>query len=288
MADQYYKEIETTGEFVKVEKPVVELEPGDSVRRSGQVDYYQMKLQQIEAQKDYGPFTWMLYNCEDGLFKNLTQSTITRLIYISTFLGYDGYLVHDNYKTLKEEQLKKKIGVSDREFNSFWKEISIDNKIVYEDNKRIFINKDIFMKGELPKKVIKSKDVVRLAVGGVRALYENVDSVRSHKNLSYLFKIIPFVNKEWNIVCKNPKEKEREFIDYMTISEFCEAVGYSKSHARKLINTLSTITFNGQHALIYITMDFNIDKSKITMNPNLYWAGSDWNHVKYLAYWFKD
>ena len=85
-----------------------------------------------------------------------------------------------------------------------------------------------------------------------------------------------------------PKEKEREFIDYMTISEFCEAVGYSKSHARKLINTLSTITFNGQHALIYITMDFNIDKSKITMNPNLYWAGSDWNHVKYLAYWFKD
>lgn len=287
MADQYYKEIETTGEFVKVEKPVVELEPGDSVRRSGQVDYYQMKLQQIEAQKDYGPFTWMLYNCEDGLFKNLTQSTITRLIYISTFLGYDGYLVHDNYKTLKKEQLKKKIGVSDREFNSFWKEISIDNKIVYEDNKRIFINKDIFMKGELPKKVIKSKDVVRLAVGGVRALYENVDSVRSHKNLSYLFKIIPFVNKEWNIVCKNPKEKEREFIDYMTVAEFCDAIGYNKSNARKLINSLSSITFNGEHALIYVTLDFNIEKSKITMNPNLYWAGTDWSNVKYLSYWFK-
>lgn len=143
------------------------------------------------------------------------------------------------------------------------------------------------MKGELPKKVMKSKDIIRLAVNGVRALYENVDSVRAHKNLSYLFKIIPFVNKEWNIVCKNPKEREREFIDYMTISEFCEVIGYSKSNARKLINTLSSITFNRQPALIYVTMDFNINKSKITMNPNLYWAGTNWNNVQYLAYWFK-
>lgn len=286
MADQYYKEIEETGEFVKVEKPVVELEPGDSVRRSEQINFYQKKLQQTEMQKDYGLFIWMLYNSEDGIFNNLTQSTITRLIYMSTFLGYDGYLVHDNYRTLKKEQLKSKIGVSDREFNSFWKEISIDNKIVYEENKRIFINKDVFMKGELPKKAIKNKDIIRLAVSGVRSLYENVDSIRSHKNLSYLFKIIPFVNKEWNIVCKNPKEKEREFIDYMTISEFCKAVGYDTSHARRLINALSLITFNGQPALIYVTLDFNINKSKIVMNPNLYWAGSDWSNVKYLSYWF--
>ena len=23
------------------------------------------------------------------------------------------------------------------------------------------------------------------------------------------------------------------------------------------------------------------------MNPNLYWAGTDWSNVKYLSYWFK-
>lgn len=108
MADQYYKEIEETGEFVKVEKPVVELELGDSVRRSEQINFYQKKLQQTEMQKDYGLFIWMLYNSEDGIFNNLTQSTITRLIYMSTFLGHDGYLVHDNYRTLKKEQLKAK------------------------------------------------------------------------------------------------------------------------------------------------------------------------------------
>lgn len=285
MEDKYYKEIESTGEFVEVNN-VVELNPGDSVRRKEQEMYYQMKLQQTEAQKDYGPFTWMLYCGENGILNNLTQSTVTRLIYMATFLGYDGYLVHDNYKTLKKDQLKQKINVSDREFNSFWKEIAIDNDIVYEQNTRIFMNKNIFIKGELSKKVIKNKEIVRLAARGVRALYENVDSVRSHKNLSYLFKIIPFVNKEWNIVCKNPKEKERELIDYMTISEFCESIGYSKANARKLINMLSGITFNGQSALIYVTMDFNINKSKITMNPNLYWAGTDWNNVKYLSYWF--
>ena len=268
-------------------QPIDYFYEGDSIRTKEQSDYYQMKLHQTEEQKDYGPFTWLLYNCGNEIFENLSQSTITRLIYMSTFLGYDGYLVHDNYKTLKKEQLKKKINVSEREFNSFWKEISVDNNIVSEGNSRIFMNKDIFIKGELPKRIIKSKDVVRLAAKGVRALYENVDSVRAHKNLSYLFKIIPFVNKEWNIVCKNPREKEREFIDYMTVAEFCDAIGYNKSNARKLINSLSSITFNGEHALIYVTLDFNIEKSKITMNPNLYWAGTDWSNVKYLSYWFK-
>lgn len=113
------------------------------IKTKKQQDFYQMKLRQIEAQKDYGPFTWMLYNSEEGIFNNLTQSTITRLIYVSTFLGYDGYLVHDNYKTLKKDQLKEKVGVSDREFNSFWKEIAIDNKIIYEDNKRYFYERRI-------------------------------------------------------------------------------------------------------------------------------------------------
>ena len=70
------------------------------------------------------------------------------------------------------------------------------------------------------------------------------------------------------------------------IAEFCKAVGYNPAHARRLINTLSLITFNGQPALIYVTLDFNINKSKIVMNPNLYWAGSEWSNVKYLSYWF--
>ena len=259
---------------------------GDSIRTKEQTDFYQKKLNQTEAQKDYGPFTWMLYNSQDGILKNLTASTITRLIYMATFLGYDGYLVHDNYKTLTKEQLKKKINVSNREFNYFWKEVTIDNKIIYEDNTRVFIDKNYFMKGELSENIIKNNDIIRIAAKGVRSLYENVDTTRSHKSLSYLFKIIPFINKEWNIACKNVSEKERDFIDCMPISEFCNIVGYDKSKAKRLINTLSKITFNGEHALVYVTMDFKINEAKIVMNPNLYWAGSNWEHVKYLSGWF--
>lgn len=83
-------------------------EEGDVTYTKKQRDFYFMKLQQTEAQKDYGPFVWMLYHSGEGIFDTLTQSTVTRLIYMSTFLGYDGYLVHDNYKTLTKEQLKKR------------------------------------------------------------------------------------------------------------------------------------------------------------------------------------
>ena len=264
---------------------LIELEEGDTVRTKAQQDFYQMKLRQTESQKDYGPFTWMLYNCGNEIFSNLRASTLTRLIYISTFLGYNGYLVNDNYTILTKEKLKRKINISNTDFYDFWNEI-VSFNFIYEEDNKIIMNKNVFTKGELTKNIIKNYDVVRLAVNGVRALYENVDSVRSHKNLSYLFKIIPFVNKEWNIICKNPKEKNRELINYMSIPEFCVAIGYNKSNARKLINTLSMITFNGQPALIYITMDFKIEKAKIVINPNLYWAGTNWENVKYLSYWF--
>lgn len=263
-----------------------QFEEGASIISKKQKDYYQMKLQQTEAQKDYGPFTWMLYNCGQEIFKDLTASTITRLMYMSTFLGYDGFLVYDNKKTLKKDALKKKLGVSNQEFSSFWKETAVDNNIVYEDNTRIYMNKKIFLKGVLPKEISKNHDVIKLAANGVRTLYENVDSVRSHKNLSYLFRMIPFLNKEWNILSKNPNEKEREFIEYMTMSEFCDEIGYNKSHARRLVNSLSGIRFGGQPALLYVTLDFAINKTKIVMNPNLLWAGTQWENVKYLSYWF--
>lgn len=263
------------------------LDIGDSVRTKNQKDYYRMKQMQTEAQQDYGPFTWMLYNCEQEIFKNLTPSTITRLIYVSTFLGYNGFLVHDNGRTLKKDALKKKLGVSNQEFSSFWKKVSVNNNIIYkEEDSRIYMNKDIFIKGTLPKKVIKNKDIVRLAANGVRTLYENVDSVRAHKNLSYLFRMIPFLNKEWNILCKNPYETEREYIKYMTMGEFCDEIGYDRTNARRLINSLARIRFNGQPALLYVTLDFAVTETKIVMNPNLLWAGIQWDNVKYLSYWF--
>jgi hypothetical protein len=65
-------------------------------------------------------------------------------------------------------------------------------------------------------------------------------------------------------------------------------IGYNTSNARKLVNSLSAITFNGESALVYVTLDFAVNKSKIVINPNLYWAGSNWENVKYLSYWFRN
>lgn len=109
----------STGELFSIDGTAVLLNEGDRVSSKKQVDYYYMKLHQTEQQKDYGPFTWMLYNCGQNILPGLTQPTITRLIYTSTYLGYDGFLVTDNGKTMTKAMLKRKLGIGKMNFSTF-------------------------------------------------------------------------------------------------------------------------------------------------------------------------
>ena len=71
---------------------------------------------------------------------------------------------------------------------------------------------------------------------------ENViDSIK--ENQGYLFKIIPWVNQEWNIVCWNPDEIERNKLQYMTMGDFAEKIGYERSNTKRLAKILSEVTF---------------------------------------------
>ena len=64
-----------------------------------------------------------------------------------------------------------------------------------------------------------------------------------HTNLGYIFKLIPYVNCEYNIICHNPLEKDLDLIEPMTVGEFCEAIGYDKTNASRLIKIYNEIIF---------------------------------------------
>lgn len=282
MTDQYYKEIESTGEFVKVEKPVVELEPGDSVRRSGQVDYYQKKKIQTKIQKDYGPFIFLIYYPAEELNLNILSASLTRLIYLSTFLSFDGWLVTDDGFSIDKALCGEILKVSDDTFLNFWNEMIKEN-IFFYNNGRIYLNKNILKRGDLPK----NTNAIRLNCETVRYLYEHCQSVSGHKNLSYIFKIIPWVNRTWNIICWNPEEKERGFIEYMKLGDFAEKVGYDRTHAKRLANALSKVKFKkrgeyrDKRAFLYVIDDgFKPDEWIIVMNPLVYYGGDNYKCIK--------
>lgn len=67
----------------------------------------------------------------------------------------------------------------------------------------------------------------------MRKLYIMVQPSQ-HKHLGYLFKMLPYVNLEYNVLCHNPLESNLDDIQLMTVSEFCGAIGYDISNWHRL------------------------------------------------------
>jgi hypothetical protein len=260
---------------------ITTINQGDSIRRKEQDDYYRLKQQQTELQKDYGPFTWLLYTMKEDLNFNISDANLTRLIYLSTFLHYKGYLVDNQGHSICKGICKEILSVSEYTFCIFWNEM-IDNNIFKYEDQRIFLNKSMFKKGKLNK----DEHAIRLNCETIRYLYEHCQNVNGHKKLGYIFKIIPWINLEWNIVCWNPEETERRFINYMTLGDFAEKVGYERKNAKRLAKDLSDVKFKRakeyehKHAFLYVINDcFDPEKWIIVMNPMIYYGGTDYRKV---------
>lgn len=196
---------------------------------------------------------------------------------------------------MKKVDLINRIGVGKREFHNFMKCMK-ENKIIIEELDKhkggYYINNEIFFRGALLDKDIvsfakRNTFITRLYIDGIRRLYSNA-TVRSHKTLSYLFRLIPFINREYNVVCFNPLETDKRKIQPMSLSQMAECLGYDKSQAVRLYKTLKEITFivddQSVRAMRYVTSEIgNYDKYSVFINPKLYYAGDKWNEVEILG-----
>lgn len=244
-----------------------------------------------EKFKEYGGFVWNVYNINEKTFPQLKPSSITRLMFLSTYLNYDGYLMYNKRTIMNKKQLFETMKLSEREFHYFYKEL-IDYKILKTVDDKLYINQDLFGKGQLHKKIIaefsfKEKYITRLYIDGIRELYDK-STPRSHKTLSYLFQILPYVNRQYNIVCFNPLENDLNLVQGMSLGQFCETIGYSEHNSNKLFRTLFEPQFiiNGKvtTAMRYV-VDKGLEKSTYSMfiNPKVYYAGNRWKDVEVLG-----
>lgn len=244
-----------------------------------QINAIHKKLKQKKTQNELGAFTWLLFNNTQELLPNVSPANITRLMYVSTFLGYYGYLINNNIAMTKKE-LQKKLKLDRRYFSAFWDEM-IEQNIIIEQENKIYLNNNLFRKGTIKKDL--PEDFTKLYINGIRYIYENCEDAKQHKTLCYLFKAIPYINKQYNIVSKNDINiKERDQIIPMTVPEFGKLVGIAEKNSRRLIKQLVSIEVQGEYAFL---LETNGDGTFMTVNPHLYYAGSDWHKVKHIADW---
>lgn len=244
---------------------------------------YIKKQYEIKTQNDYGAFTWFLYNRTDDIFPNLKQSNITRIMFIATYLNYDGYLSYDNKRAniITKKNMNDLLKLSTKEFYRFYNEM-IEQKIFIEKDNKIYLNKKIFTKGETKK---LSTDYTRICANGVRALYEQVKP-KQHKILAYIFKLLPYINYQYNIVCKNPFENEQDLVKPYTFQDICDFFGIERRNSTKFRNDLLRFTV-GEDTMIRFMMLLDRKTNKTVLhtfiNPHIYYSGKDYKAVEILG-----
>lgn len=247
--------------------------------------------------ESHGNFTWNIFELSNPFIEKLDGSTITRLIYLSTYMDYDGTLIDTDVVNNKKLPLNKK--------KLFWK-MQLGKSAYYdfiakleevgilkEQNGLLKLSDELFVRGTINKKTVSEKHsqnlyLVRLYHKAIKDIYKNVKP-RTHKLLSYIFRIIPYVNRKYNIVCFNPLETDVSKVYKMTMKDYCETINCNnQNNSTRLFNELFKlkVNVNGQQQNIikYVSGKDKLEGSYyIFLNPHVFYAGTDWSKVEVLG-----
>lgn len=198
-------------------------------------------------------------------------ATMARLVYLATFLDYEGYLKINLHKKMKRSDLESVLQLKKSETYKFWNEVK-GTYVFVDKNGYLCMCSDFSCKGKLPY----GGRYQQIFIHSVQKLYRET-SVTQHRYLGYVFQMLPFVNVEYNILCSNPTEEELDRIVPIDIDSFCATIGYSKDQRARLMRVYSNITFSvdgkQEQFCAFVTHGTDIGRTKIFVNPHILYHG---------------
>lgn len=222
-------------------------------------------------------------------FDDISPETAARLVYLSTYLQYDTRALQLTQRTpMKYSDLSSVLMLSSTTTFRFWK--SVEGRYAEKDIDNIlYLTQPIFSRGKLEN--TPHDTFQRIYIETVRKLYKMTPTSK-HKQLGYVFKMLPYINIEYNILCHTPDEASISDIQPITFAEFCEHIGYSRDHIGRLFKEYQQITFEVDGHLerfcAFVVNDNNIGESSIFINPRVIYSGSDYTKIEVLGAFFNE
>lgn len=221
-------------------------------------------------------------------FSDLSPEMVTRLIFLNTFAGYDNRLMLTERTPMRRKNLESVMDVSKSTVKRFWKKVC-PNYIKEDKNGLMITNNLIFKKNKLQRK--EYIPYQKFYIESVRKLYSTTDT-SNHKHLGYIFKLLPFINIEYNLICRNPLETDIDQIELISIADFCNMIGFNIVHLNRLLRIYNNIRFdvNGRAERFCTIIYDGIHKNnaKICINPRILFSGSDYRKVEVLGAFYRD
>ena len=173
----------------------------------------------IMAQKGAGrseSFVWSRLDGMPYVIESLSTAQCGHLLMLSTYVDYDGLLIRNenDITPMNSADMRKLLRLSDSTFYDFMKACS-DCGIISEIDGRYYINGDYHFKGKTAGDRVAKTVNTRL-----REWYRELGA----HNLGILYRLIPYINVETNMLCANPEEKNPKYIKKLNRKELAEVV----------------------------------------------------------------
>jgi len=221
---------------------------------------------------------------------SIAPQNLARLFFLATYLDYnDSILYRSKGIPLKKAELPKLMKLSKQAFLNFWN--AVDCKYITEnEDGTISLCKD-FYRGELSQAKSDMFDKYQqVFIDTMRQLYLQCPASK-HVHLGYLFALIPYINYQWNILCWNPEETDRDKIQYMSIEEFCGLIGYSANQKSRLLKVYTSMLYYEQDGREKLLCSYLTDAHRreyFIINPRVLYRGSDPSKVEALTLFFRN
>jgi len=278
-----------TGEVLTEDYKITELE--DLQRYKKFAEKKQLEGEFKTMQQEYlGYFVFFMFENIDKLTEVLSDANLMRFLYLGTYTKKDGHLKFENENIITKKHVKSILKIGDTAFKSFWKTM-IDNKLIIMDaDSKLLINLTYFYRGSEKEyyKLTEEKfgnKFTRIYIETTRNLYENSDQ-RGIKKLAIIYKILPFISYQYNIICKNPKEVDKTKIEPLTVLDISNYLNYSKANVAKFRDDLHDLKYNNHAIFIRIGKDANINRDYVIVNPEFYYRGHRQDELAYLVLLF--
>ena len=266
---------ETTGEVMEAVEIMV---PRGTITRSPDEQEAHRKLRERERSRKarreetdiWGTFCFVN---REGHFDDMKPENVTKLMYLSTYTGYSGSLMLTERSKMTQDCLETVLGVSEATVQRFLAEA--EGQYLIHKGDMLYLDKKTFVRGMI-NRLSYEASYVKLCRNGMRGLYTHAGR-HVHRQIGYLFQMLPFLNTEYNMLCWSPSEKDPDRIYPMTLKEFCSHIGYNTRNMKRLAESYDRIVFpydGHEERFCSILGDRSEpETTRIYLNPHVLYSG---------------
>lgn len=267
------------------------LTPEDQQRNRERKEQREQNQRRRNASNEFGDFYFIKGEQE---FPELSPQTLARLIYLETYIGYANQTNKSRNKLMKtqktqmrREDLPEVLKVSRSLADEFWNEVS-PKYVTADDEGLLYSNSEVFIRGALKRKEYTAYQ--KFYRDGIQSVYLSLKPSK-HRYLGYVYQMLRFVNFEFNVLCFNPDETNKDRIEPMTVRQFCEEIGFNVSNWCRLENVYRNLRFkvgdNLEKFCAFVTDGGNKADMRIIVNPRIIYGGTDYQKVGALDIIFR-